>query len=56
MQIGWREFIKSRFRKTSKFYSLGIEIGVRDFHVSTLQKVKDKIVWVEQNSFPIENW
>lgn len=56
MQIGWREFIKGRFRKTSKFHSLGIEIGVKDFHVSTLKKVKDKITWVNQDSFPIENW
>ncbi len=56
MQIGWREFIKGRFRKTSKFHTLGIEIGVKDFHVSTLKKVKDKITWVNQDSFPIENW
>jgi MSHA biogenesis protein MshI len=56
MQIGWREFIKSRFSKTSKFHSVGIEIGVNDFHVSTLQKIKGKVNWVKQYSSPIENW
>jgi MSHA biogenesis protein MshI len=56
MQIGWREFIKGRFRKSSKFHSLGIELGVKDFHVSTLQKIKGKVKWVKQDSFSIENW
>lgn len=56
MQIGWREFIKGRFKKASKFHSVGIEIGVDDFHVSTLQKIKGKISWVKQDSLPIENW
>lgn len=56
MQIGWREFIKGRFSKASKFHSVGIEIGVDDFHVSTLQKIKGKINWIKQDSFPIENW
>lgn len=56
MQIGWREFIKSRFSKTSKFHSVGIEIGVNDFHVSTLQKIKGKVNWVKQYSSSIENW
>jgi MSHA biogenesis protein MshI len=56
MQIGWREFIKGRFSKASKFHSVGIEIGVDDFHVSTLQKIKGKVNWVKQDSLPIENW
>lgn len=56
MQIGWRDFIKSRFSKASKFYSVGIEIGLADFHVSTLQKIKGQVSWVKQDSLPIENW
>ncbi|WP_339720793.1 MSHA biogenesis protein MshI [uncultured Paraglaciecola sp.] len=56
MQIGWREFIKSRFSKASKFHSVGIEIGVDECHVSTLQKIKGQINWVKQDSLPIENW
>jgi MSHA biogenesis protein MshI len=56
MQIGWREFIKGRFKKASKFHSVGIEIGVDDFHISTLKKVKGKLNWVKQHSAPIENW
>jgi MSHA biogenesis protein MshI len=56
MQIGWREFIKGRFKKASKFHSLGIELGIRDFHLSTLQNIKGEIKWVNQDSFSIENW
>ena len=56
MQIGWREFIKGLFKKTSKFHSVGIEIGVDDFHISTLKKVKDELNWIKQHSAPINNW
>jgi MSHA biogenesis protein MshI len=56
MQIGWREFIKGRFRRASKFHSVGIELGVNDFHISTLKKIKGKLCWVKQHSTPIDNW
>jgi len=56
MKIGWRKFIKDRFRKASIFHSVGIELGVKNFHVSTLQKIKGKVKWVKQDSLPIENW
>lgn len=56
MQIGWREFIKGQFTKASKFHSVGIEIGVNDFHVSTLKKINGKIEWVKQYSASIDSW
>ena len=56
MQIGWREYIKSRFRKTSKFHSIGIEFGTSHFHISTLQKIQGKLSWVKQHSAAIDNW
>lgn len=56
MQIGWREFIKRQFKKASKFHSLGVEIGVNDFHITTLQKIKGKVHWVKQHSMSIDNW
>lgn len=56
MQIGWREFIKGRFKRASKFLSVGIELGVNDLHISTLQKIKGKAVWVKQHGFSINNW
>ena len=56
MQIGWREFIKGRFRKASKFHSVGIEFGVNDFHISTLKKIKGNLSWVKQHSTSIDNW
>jgi MSHA biogenesis protein MshI len=56
MQIGWREFIKSRFKKASKFHSVGIELGINDCHISTLIKIKGKLNWVKQHSLPINNW
>jgi MSHA biogenesis protein MshI len=56
MQIGWREFIKGRFSKASKFHSVGIELGVSALHISTLKKVKGKLNWVKQYSASIDNW
>ena len=56
MHIGWREFIKSRFRKASNFHSVGIELGVNDFHISTLEKLKGQLNWVKQHSAPIDDW
>ena len=56
MQIGWREFIKGLFKKPSLFHSVGIEIGVNDFHISTLKKVKGELNWIKQHSAPIDNW
>ena len=56
MQIGWRKFIKGLFKKPSLFHSVGIEIGVNDFHISTLKKVKGELNWIKQHSAPIDNW
>jgi MSHA biogenesis protein MshI len=56
MQIGWRDFFKGLFKKASQFHSVGIEIGVNDFHISTLIKVKGRLNWVKQHSAPIDNW
>ncbi|MGS2721203.1 MSHA biogenesis protein MshI [Paraglaciecola aestuariivivens] len=56
MQIGWRDFIKGHFKKASKFHSLGIEIGVNDFHISVIQKSKGQLHWVKQHSLPIDDW
>jgi MSHA biogenesis protein MshI len=56
MKIGWREFIKARFRKVSKFHSVGIEMGFNAIHISTLQKINGKVNWVKQDSLPIKNW
>lgn len=56
MQIGWRDFIKGQFKRASKFHSLGIELGVNDFHISILQKIKGNIHWVKQHSLSIDNW
>lgn len=52
MQIGWREFIKSHFKKASKFHTIGIEWGVNDINISVLQKVKGQLTWVLQHSMP----
>jgi len=56
MKIGWRELNKWLFTKSSQFHSVGIEIGVNDFHISTLIKVQGKLNWVKQHTAPIDNW
>ena len=56
MHIGWREFIRGRFIKASKFHSVGVELGLYDFQISTLKKIKGKLHWVKHDSLPIKNW
>ena len=56
MQIGWRKLIIGLFKKASKFHSVGIEIGVHEFHIATLIKVEGELNWIKQHSAPIHNW
>lgn len=56
MIIGWREYLKIRFRKPSRYHSMGIEFGANDLHISCLKKVKGQLQWVLQESIPIQNW
>lgn len=56
MRVGWREYLKQRFRKPSKFFSVGIEFGVKDLHVSVLQKRQGELDWVHHSTLPIAGW
>ncbi|WP_158965619.1 MSHA biogenesis protein MshI [Paraglaciecola sp. L3A3] len=56
MNIGWRQYIKTKFRKASKFHSVGIEFGVHNLHISSLQKSNGQLIWVKQHSLSKENW
>jgi len=56
MQIGWREFIKRRFRKPSKYHSVGIEYGVNDVHICALRKVNGQLTWVKQYKCDADDW
>lgn len=56
MNIGWREFIKSRFRKPSQFHSVGIEFGTKGICISSLQKINGEVNWVKQHSIKLEHW
>jgi MSHA biogenesis protein MshI len=53
MQIGWREFIKGRFSKASKFHSVGIELGVNSLkqYSTSINNWQDKLkTYVEKNN------
>lgn len=56
MNIGWRDYIKSRFRKASQFHSVGIMFGTKGIQIATTQKVKGELIWVKQHFIKIENW
>lgn len=56
MRIGWREFIKQKLRKPSKFHSLGIEFGENGLHLSVFEKRQEQLVWTQQHSLPLHNW
>lgn len=56
MRISWREFVKQRLSRPSKFFSVGIEFGSTELHISTFQKKSGELLWVKQHSLPIANW
>ncbi|MFT4939359.1 MAG: MSHA biogenesis protein MshI [Paraglaciecola sp.] len=56
MQIGWREFIKRRIKKASKYHAVGIEFGALSLHITTLEKQQGDLSWVKQCTIPIKNW
>lgn len=56
MDIGWREYIKSRFRKASSFHAIGIELGLHELHISCLKQRKGQLRWARQHSMPLANW
>jgi MSHA biogenesis protein MshI len=56
MRIGWRDYILQRLKRSSKFFSVGIEWGIRDLHIAVFARQGDQVVWVKQTSIAIENW
>lgn len=56
MQIGWRDYITRRFRRASKYHSVGIEYGVDDLNIAALQVVDGQLTWVKQQRFDWDDW
>ncbi|MGO4892101.1 type IV pilus biogenesis protein PilM [Flavobacterium sp. W21_SRS_FM6] len=56
MRIGWREYIKRRFKRASKYHSVGIEFGIEELQISTLQLIEGKLNWVKQSKIHITDW
>ncbi|WP_340676966.1 MSHA biogenesis protein MshI [Paraglaciecola sp.] len=56
MQIGWRDYIKRRFRRASKYHSVGIEYGVDEIYIATLQILDGQLTWVKQQKFDWDDW
>jgi MSHA biogenesis protein MshI len=56
MQIGWRDYIKRRFRRASKYHSVGIEYGVDEIYITTLQILGGQLTWVKQQKFAWDDW
>jgi MSHA biogenesis protein MshI len=56
MRIGWRDYLLQRLKTSSKFFSVGIEWGIRDLHIAAFAKQGDKVVWVRQTSIALDNW
>ena len=56
MRVGWRQYLKQRFQKSSKFYSVGIELGDQHLHLSVFQQVQGQLTWVKQQRFNADDW
>ena len=56
MKIGWLEFLRRYLRKPSEYHVIGIELGVAELYISTFQKKGGELLWVKQDSLPMEGW
>ncbi|MFT4995361.1 MAG: MSHA biogenesis protein MshI [Paraglaciecola sp.] len=56
MRIGWREFLRQRFKKASKYHSIGIEFGDTVLYISTFRNSAKELIWVKQHVIPITDW
>lgn len=56
MHAGWRYYLKQRFKKTSPFYSVGLEFKSETVQLCLLDRSKGEIVWVKQHLLPAQNW
>lgn len=56
MHAGWRQYIKQRLKKPSKYFSVGIEFGIDSIQVSVLIKDKQAVRWVKQQLLPTHDW
>lgn len=56
MQIGWREYFKRRLRKASAYHSVGIEYGVNQLQIATLQRLNGELTWVKQHKILGADW
>lgn len=56
MHAGWRQYIKQRLKKPSKYYSVGLEFGIDSIQVSVLLKDKQSVRWVKQQLLPSHEW
>lgn len=56
MRVGWRQYIKQRFKRASDFYSVGIEFASEELRVSVLREDNHQLTWVKQHVLPINDW
>ena len=56
IRAGWREYLKQRFTKPSKYYSVGIALNNHSVHLSVFKKQGDDLIWVMQQEFPFQDW
>lgn len=56
MRVGWREYLKQRFKKPSKYQSIGIELGIHELHICVSQMLDGELTCVESTTLPVENW
>ncbi|MCC2617632.1 MSHA biogenesis protein MshI [Aestuariibacter halophilus] len=56
MRMGWRAFLKQRFRGASKFFSLGIELGLQELHLTALVRSGSSLRIALRTTLPMQNW
>lgn len=54
--LGWKDVVKSRFRKSAAFCSVGLEFGQHGVMLSLLALKKGQPFWVAQHKMDIKDW
>lgn len=56
MRIGWRKLYSYLTRKTSGYYSVGVEVDVNGIFVSAFKMIDGHPTWVLYETIPIQEW
>ena len=56
MHIGWRQYLKQKFRRVSKHHVLGVSVDAESVSFCIVKREQDSIVLVDEETVTPEKW